>query len=800
MNRRNSARDTPSMPVFSSSGAGYRARDGSHDDGPLTGMFLGGIGAPACSRDLAGKFARWHLQPGYHVSQILDEACLLFRWADSSGSESFRLDDSFGGMREVSSLFPVVRERYRKQNMPLEIQAEFFTPIIPHEYEASALPVWYCTVSVTSTASRPLEADAALFWPNLLGWDVQRLSSADRPKHSWPGQTHSGNTASAVQEGMLTGALQQRHPGRPVTGGMEGEIFVCSFGSADQRSSVEACFKAGTTRIGRPDHLQKYTLPWAQQYFRDHGVLPESGCSWRAHWDEALGSAVSRGTVLAPGETAELRFAVIMDIPVVAFGSGRAWYRFYTEQFGASGTNAVPIARHVSGKAEAYRRMTADWHRQAEAENASLGGNLTSSMINELYVLNAGGAAWVSRERTRTELEAVPPRLGSGEHFALLEGFDPGYYYYNTLDLWSYAWYGVSRWWPRLADSVFSDYLQTIPMEIQEKRMIYRSETMEPMLVRGKLPHDLGAPMEDPWHEINSYQLRDDANTWKDHNQGFILSLYLHCLLTGKQLDADQWSSLKEAVRFMLDQDGDGDGLPLHDTFGDSTWDNLGIEGISSYSGALNLAALAAAVRWAEQFGDVQLAHTCAERLRQGQQVFTSRLYTGEYFRLCDRGKYRDCIMADSLIGIFYADLAGVGDLLQAIDRTQVVSHLRAVYANNFRKFQEGSLGPLLVASPKQISFSGDGGDELQVNEVLVGSAWMSAAMMRYYGLEDEAAETAEAVASVIYGKGKLQFRTPAAYDAANRFRAPMNMRPLAVWLLAAAGETGIMQQFNDKG
>jgi non-lysosomal glucosylceramidase len=108
--------------------------------------------------------------------------------------------------------------------------------------------------------------------------------------------------------------------------------------------------------------------------------------------------------------------------------------------------------------------------------------------------------------------------------------------------------------------------------------MIYRTETTGSMLVRGKLPHDVGAVMEDPWHRINGYQMRDDSNLWKDHNPGFIVSYYLYAHAEGRPITDGEWRALRAAGEFFLHQDNDADGLLYHDEFGDSTWDNLGIE------------------------------------------------------------------------------------------------------------------------------------------------------------------------------------------------------------------------------
>ncbi|TVQ40080.1 MAG: hypothetical protein EA384_04005 [Spirochaetaceae bacterium] len=770
----------------------FRARPGSHDDGPLCGLFLGGIGTPVCGRNLDGQFARWHLQNGYHVNQAIDSAFFAVRWQQSDRSGYFRLAESgpaaYGGSREVLSLFPVMHERYGGDELPFELIVEFFTPLVPGDNRASTLPLWYASITVHNRGDRSLQFDGACFWPNMLGWRTQQMTSVDRPQRSWPSQTHAGNSA-AVPAGLQVhevAVIQQRYPGRPINGDMQGQVLLWSWGPTEQRSSVEACFKAGQNCIERPPQRQGHTIAWAEHHFAACGTLPASGAGWTAHWDEAIGSAVSRGAKLAAGESTRLDFLLVLDLPLVQFGGGRCWRRLYCRQFGSHGQQTVRIARYGAQRRDRYRAAIDRWHADVLNGAGPQSRQVRGAMINELYFINGGGSAWVDGSPDQSALTPDTPRLGAGQHAALLEGYDVGYYYYNTSDLWSYAWYAIWRWWPVFARLVFADLLASVALELPEKQMIYRSENLAARLVRGKVPHDLGSVMDDPWHRINGYQMRDNSNLWKDHNPAFILSLYLKSVVSGETPSAEEWQLVREAGRFALSQAEPAGGLPLHTDFGDSTWDNLGIRGYAAYSGSLTIGCLAALVRWAERFSDAELARQCRQRLAHAQISFVEALWNGTYYRVSDRGTYADCVMGDGILGFFLADLAGLGNLIDGIDRDTLRSHLCAVYRHCFVQYERGRLGPLLLAESGRTRFAGDGGDELQVNEVLLGSAWMTVSMMHYYGLETEADTIAAALVDTIYGTAGLQFRTPAAVDAFGRFRAPMNMRPLSIWFLDA--------------
>ncbi len=99
---------------------------------------------------------------------------------------------------------------------------------------------------------------------------------------------------------------------------------------------------------------------------------------------------------------------------------------------------------------------------------------------------------------------------------------------------------------------------------------------------------------------------------------------------------------------------------------------------------------------------------------------------------MSDRGKYSECTMADSILGLYYVYASQLEHEFSIITRDMIIHHLRSVYNNNFLQFEEGELGPLLVAEKAKTSFDGDGGDELQVNEVLIGSAWLFVAMLDF--------------------------------------------------------------------
>jgi non-lysosomal glucosylceramidase len=247
---------------------------------------------------------------------------------------------------------------------------------------------------------------------------------------------------------------------------------------------------------------------------------------------------------------------------------------------------------------------------------------------------------------------------------------------------------------------------------------------------------------------------------------------------TSLGVDDDTWRRLCAAAELTDQQDAAGAGVPRHDEFGDSTWDNLALRGYSTYTAALCAGMWAVLAHESRARGRSPEVY---ERRLAAARTVLDRLWNGEFFRAATEGKYTDAVMPDSLMGLFYADLHGAAPVVPC-DR--IVRHLRAAHEICHRGHADGRFGPLLIGERGLRAYGRDGGEELQVNEVLLGSGWLLAAMLRHYGLADEADDVASSLRDVLYGGTGLQFRTPAAIDRHGRFRAPLNMRPLAAWWL----------------
>lgn len=763
-----------------------KAKPRSHDDGVQNGPLMGGLGNPMFSRSINGHFDRWQLEPGAHLHEALEPAFLAVRWIENGRSHLRKLRVGPGEQeldetqRQYQALFPMSIEHWQSEHLPADIRVTLLSPQLPDDSRGSALPVTLIQVDLTHWKTGVESISVALFWPNLMGWSVMPLTTAQRSGQHWPNQTHAGQVNELMHHNPQRCHIAHRRQAIDSTM-VSGEVGL-SARSDTGRLSVHLTVKANQNETGTPYAEQPYTLAWLEQQWLEKGHFNDDTTQWTAHWHEPLLSALS-AEFTAPGS---VTFALTFDWPEVRFGQGRRWWRAYTDTFGRDGRQSAAIAEEAFTNLPAWLRSIDDWQRATLAGIQSTKNEWTDrtagAILNENWSIAAGAAAWV--HETVKPLTARQQPFRNQSHFGWLEGFDSGYFYYNTLDLYVYAFPALSKLWPDLAQSIFDDYLDTAAMQQNQHRPIYRTGTLAPMLVAGKLPHDLGSPAEDPWVALNGYVMRDDPNVWKDHNPSFIVSYYLHRQLVGKTVEPADLQTLDRLADFIKTQLNPDIALPVHQEFGDSTWDNLDMRGLSTYTSSWVIAAWAAMARLWENQGEPDEAATYSTLLGKAQVGF-EQLWAERFYRTNSEGKYRNATQCDALIGVFYARIAGLGDLLPVAN---IRRHLETVWESNVEAFHQGRFGPLLVAEPGQHRYGGDGGEELQVNEVLVGSAWVFVAMLAEYGLKEKARFLADQMASFQYGQSGLQFRTPAAWDGDGQFRAPLNMRPLSIAWLAYAG------------
>ena len=728
------------------------------DDGPWAGVPIGGIGSGSIGRTQRGDFARRHLRIGEHRfgAAPVDGFAIWFRDGERTRAQVLRTTEppsGWGaplavGAGTYRALFPRSWFEYDMGDAPVRVVEEQLSPVIPGDDAAASLPVGAYEFELENLTDRPIEAAI------LLAWQDDLAAVLGRPRGGRARVFEADDAAGVSFDHLEPGTLDL--PG--------------SFAIAAQRGDG-----IGVTTNPFFDPASAADL-WAT--FAATGAVP--GAPRGGAGGGSRAGAVAARVDLAPGQRRSLRFAIAWDLPLVEFGGGRRWRKRYTREWGTGGSRAAEIASTAIECLPAWRDAIDRW--QAPILDATDRPDwYKAALFNELYFVVDGASFWPDGPVDGADGAdgAADPVLPA--ELALLECID--YPFYDTLDVHFYAAFALSALWPRLEASISRAYAATVAMDDPAPVRIEASGELAIRKVPGAVPHDLGGPREDPLVRVNHYAFQE-VNGWKDLNPKFVLQAWRDRRFVPDEAAylREVWPAVRSAMAHVAAFDRDGDGLPEHDGRPDQTYDTWPMSGPSAYGGSLWLAALRAAAAVARSVGEDDCAAGWDADFERAAASFQQRLWNGRSFDYDGSdGPTSDSVMADQLVGQWYADVADLGDLVPA---DQVRSALERVYELNVVQFGDGLIGAVNGMRPDGTV---DRSSE-QSQEVWVGTTYALAAFMIGRGLLEEGWTTAEGAARVTYERG-LWFRTPEAYDRRGNFRASLYLRPLAIWAIEEALE-----------
>jgi non-lysosomal glucosylceramidase len=743
------------------------------DDGYWQGAPVGGFGAGTFSRSYRGDFSRWHLKGGVHKYQTIyaNEFAVYQKSEDAAhgvaqvlladhpkqGELSAWKWDYPVGAGNYYALYPKSWFDYKWDQLPAHIMLEQFSPILPNNYRESSYPLGVFRWHAENPTPKSVTVSFMFSWTNMVGWLRTFSTHLDE-------DLSAGNRNRFVSEenssGRMKGIVFDRARNGPVKDEWDGQFVIATIESPGVEVSYHTTFRPGTDGADVWDP------------FASNGKLDNNDENWISS-DEPLAGAIAVRFTLKPGERRVIPMVVAWDLPVVEFGSGRKWLRHYTAFYGAGGTNAWKIARDGLANAAQWSDAIDAW-QAPYLNNESKPEWYRGMLFNEMYILADGGSFW------GRQMDSDPK---APDTFAFMECYD--YPYYATLDVRFYGSMPLVRFWPELDKQELRQFAATVPQDLNEKYIwLWKSQRTHKVEFRvrkakGAVPHDLGAPQEDPFAQVNQFSWQN-TNGWKDLNSKFVLMVYRDYVFTGRtdlKFLTDAWPAVKDSLEYLRQFDRDGDGLPENDGYPDQTYDEWVVRGESAYCGGLWLAALRAAEEIALALKESQVAAKYHDLFAKSQASYIGKLWNGEYFRYDTESEYRDNIQADQLAGQWYANMTGLGDLVP-LDMQQKT--LKKIFDFNVMKFANGQMGAVN-------GMNADGtvpNTNEQVQEVWTGTTLALAALMLGDGMEKQAYFTARGVYSVTYEKKGYWFRTPEAWDRTGNYRASMYMRPAAVWAM----------------
>jgi non-lysosomal glucosylceramidase len=749
------------------------ASTGMIDDGYWQGAPVGGFGAGTFSRTYRGDFARWHIKSGVHKYQtVWGNQFAMFQQQEGGDAVAQVLTSAHPESGELSSwkwdyptgagdyyaLYPKSWYDYRWEKFPAHVVLEQFSPVLPNNYRESSYPVAVYRWHAENPTDKPVTVSVLLSWTNMLGWfrdfGPNMRSSLDHGNFNvFADEAEAGGNRV---KGIV---FDRTRPHSDVQDDFDGQWAIASVESPGVEITYQTTFE--------PTSGNDVWTPFSKD-----GRLSNNNRRWVSSGENLAGAIAVRFT-LKPGEKRVVPMTIAWDMPVVQFGSGRKWYRHYTDFYGTSGTNAFKIAKDGLQNAEKWSDEIDAWQAPyVNDESKPLW--YRGELFNEMYILTDGGSFWGRPVDS-------PPK--TRQTFSFMECFD--YPFHSTLDVLFYGDMPLTKFWPDLDKQIMRQFADTVPEDLTEKyEWTWKMQQTKSLQFRehkakGAVPHDLGVPQEDPFKLPNAFSWQN-TNDWKDLNSKFVLMIYKDYIFTGKQDTAFlkyTWPAIQEALEHLRQFDRTGDGLPQGDNYPDQTYDEWIVHGESAYCGGLWLAALRAAEEIGDTLGDKAAATKYHEWFEKGQKTYISKLWTGDYFRYDTLSEYRDNVQADQLAGQWYANMTGLGDL---VPHDMQVKALKKIFDLNVMKFHNGEMGAVNGIAPDGTLIT----TNEQVQEVWTGTTFGAAALMLSDGLKDEGYRTAWGVYHTNYETEGYWFRTPEAWDITGHYRASMYMRPAAIWAM----------------
>ncbi|CAH8597707.1 unnamed protein product [Schistosoma haematobium] len=430
---------------------------------PIYGVPIGGIGSGSIGRGYCGEFCRSSLIPGMYCYDVqpVDQFIVTVRKSDVTvyhqvlspltkpPSNAKRLKKWKWGFDPENGhyvgLYPRSWTLYEIPELQLVLVCQQISPVIPHDYQETCLPVAIFYWKVISWNNEDLRVTITFSWH---GPNPRKRSKSSDVSKSEDGNISNENTANthvstsenaspvysqrstAFSAGdNVLGCLLERTIG--------GELPCCFGIAAKSMDKVEVsrcpgfCFhdKAlhGTLHDSRHNpevsgnghsdlitYLSYTKAPSASQFWNNlqYGQIPPDFHSIgytvpldsEAKKSPKLAIAVSATTNvprcniannLNPSQS-ELEFAITWHSPIVKFRTGDVVYtRRYVRWFPVDGIpGAKLLLKHAIDNWRQWVQKIEDWQNPI-LNNQSLPNWYKSALFNELYYLSDGGTVWL---------------------------------------------------------------------------------------------------------------------------------------------------------------------------------------------------------------------------------------------------------------------------------------------------------------------------------------------------------------------------------------------------------------------
>ncbi len=309
-----------------------------------SGLPLGGIGVGKIELMTDGSFGNFTNQHNWDRPYRWARGAFAAIRVQADGGQAvtrmlrLRSDDEYAGVENIAHTrmqgwFPRAQIDYEDPALPIKVQLNAFSPLIPHDIKDSGLPVACLSYVLTNSTDHRVQATLALAWPNLLGW-------GGRGGVEW--NDLSGDSQSEAQTGALAGlryTTTQSYSDQQQN--VVGEDFVGV--RKDSGIQIEDC-AAWDTSAATPSFWPSFVAT---------GSLPAGD-----NGSQPAG-AVAASVTLRPGETRTLHFYVVWAMPNLLMVDH---IQTFTESFDSAPAQIPSITNQSDNRWTTNRSMIAGDH------------------------------------------------------------------------------------------------------------------------------------------------------------------------------------------------------------------------------------------------------------------------------------------------------------------------------------------------------------------------------------------------------------------------------------------------------
>jgi non-lysosomal glucosylceramidase len=648
---------------------------------------LGGIGTGSISLTGCGRLIDWSIRnrPAIHqfngyshfaIKAERDGALLDARVLNGpyegvpTGSPSTRKFDGFGFGANRDSMagvphfddvtftgrFPVAELAFHRAEFPGKVRMTAFSPFIPHNDRDSSMPVALFAFDIENDTEAAIDYTLAATLGNY-GCD-------------------SGVHGFSHNDGLSALHFKSADAQRPAA--EQGDLTLTTDG--DGVEHVDYHF--------RGQWFDSLSLYWRE--FARPGRLRErryeSPRAARNMFQQPEHGTLARRLRIEPGETRRVRFAISWNYPDGAIywfnraqpgdaeyaGAPPTWRNYYATQWADSRSSGV----------DAFRRWDALERQTVAFRNSIFGSSLPGEIVDA-----ATSTLAILRTATVIRLEGGELWGWEGQH--IREGSCEG----SCTHVWNYQ-------------QALSNLFPALERSLRETEFTYNQLPNGGFTFRQRLPLGSGFDIIGPCADGHFGAIVKAYREWKNIGDNDWLRRY--------------WPNIKRAMEYAWSPDNRDRWDPertgvlwgrQHHTL------DMELFGPNSWLTSMYLAALKAASRMADAIGEKAFAAECAALAAKGGAWVDEHLFNGRYYAqklaLSDRsvlepfdegrkaGVLRESFMdaywsdeygqikyqvgegclTDQLLGQWHADVAGLGDLL---DADKIALALKSTFRANF--------------------------------------------------------------------------------------------------------------------